>query len=60
MKYKPHLLMNPEKGTFKFIYIDSMIMTKTSKTFDSLDKVASTTYSPLKALVVGYQIPKIS
>ena len=55
MKYKPHLLMNPEKGTFKFIYIDSTVISKTPTTFDSLDKVAATRYSPLKALVVGYQ-----
>lgn len=59
MKYKSHLLMNPDKGTFKFIYIDPIITSNMSTTFDSLDKVTTTGYSPLKALVVGYQNKKL-
>lgn len=54
MKFKPHLLVDLEKGAFKFVYIDPDEIGSKQSSFDNLETIQMTKNSPIKKIIVGY------
>lgn len=60
MKFKPQIIYHPKTKKSRFIYADTEKMRKGPLSFDTLNKISKTNYSPLKQISVRSTPVKIT